>query len=133
MQVRGDLCASGITLQLTRKCSRPAFAGLWSAGHVHVRPQFESRTMNSPEPSVVPSVPSKDAGLYKLGLPPARPLAAHNQASWDIIAARLRARGTADYYDLSVAVRGHQHGTRSATGPQSFVSYCIRRGWLVRA
>lgn len=76
--------------------------------------------------------PSKDAGTYKLANTPNR-LAPHNQASWNIIEAILRAYGTADFYDLSVAVRQHVHGDKAASGPQSFVSYCIRSGWIARA
>ena len=76
--------------------------------------------------------PSKDSGLYRMGTPP-EGLAAHNLASWKIINAILEAYETADYYDLAVAVRNHKHGTKAASGPQSFVSYCIRRGWLRRA
>lgn len=76
--------------------------------------------------------PSKDAGTYKLAASPTR-LASHNQASWNIIETILKAYGTADFYDLSVAVRQHVHGDKAASGPQSFVSYCIRSGWLVRA
>jgi hypothetical protein len=76
--------------------------------------------------------PSKDAGLYKLGSMPSR-LAPHNQASWNIIEAVLRAYGTAEFFDLAVAVRNHAHGDKAESGPQSFVSYCIRNGWLERA
>lgn len=75
---------------------------------------------------------TKDAGTYKLGTTPLH-LAPHNQQSWDIIAAILKAYGTADYYDLAVSVRQHRHGDKAASGPQSFVSYCIRSGWLQRA
>jgi len=81
---------------------------------------------------VVLGTPTKDAGRYKLAVRPQR-LVSHNLASWRIIEAILDARGTADYYDLAVAVRGHQHGTKAASGPQSFVSYCIKAGWLERA
>ncbi len=74
---------------------------------------------------------TKDAGIYKLGTAPTR-LAPHNQESWDIIVAILKAYGKADYYDLAVSVRQHKHGDKAASGPQSFVSYCIRSGWLQR-
>ena len=87
------------------------------------------------EDSSLPRVvgrPTKDAGRYKMGTTPGN-LAPHNQASWSVIAAILRAYGTADYYDLAVAVRNHQHGDKKAVGPQSFISYCIRSGWLQRA
>lgn len=75
---------------------------------------------------------TKDAGRYKIGDRPQN-LAAHNLVSWRIIEAILDAYGSADFYDLAVAVRGHVHGTKSASGPQSFVSYCIKCNWLVRA
>ncbi len=81
---------------------------------------------------LVQGTPTKDAGNYRLGAQP-QSLAKHNLSSWRIIEAILHAYGTADYFDLAVAVRGHRHGTKSASGPQAFVSYCIRRGWLVRA
>ena len=72
---------------------------------------------------------TKDAGTYMLGTMPSR-LAPHNQESWEIIAAILKAYGTADYFDLAVSVRQHKHGDKAASGPKSFVSYCIRSGWL---
>lgn len=86
--------------------------------------------MASVEPAVIGNS-TRDAGRYKLGVPP-RSLAPHNLDSWRIIEAILQARGTADYYDLAVAVRGHKHGTKAAKGPQSFVSYCIKSRWLER-
>lgn len=87
------------------------------------------------EPGSLPRVigrPSKDAGRYKLGEQPSR-LSPHNEASWRVIEAILQAYSVADFYDLAVAVRHHVHGDKAAAGPQSFVSYCIRSGWLVRA
>ena len=87
--------------------------------------------MPNAEPTVQ-GTPSKDAGRYELAKSPSRALAPHNLASWRIIEAILIARGEADYYDLAVAVRGHEHGTKAAVGPQSFISYCIKSGWLGR-
>ena len=87
--------------------------------------------MRSNEPKVK-GTPSNYEGTYVLARQP-RSLAPHNQASWKVIAAILEARGSADYYDLAVAVRGHEHGTKSTSGPQSFVSYCIKSGWLQQA
>ena len=72
------------------------------------------------------------AGRYKLGSLP-QSLASHNLKSWKIIETILDAYGTADFWDLAVAVRGHKHGTKKVKGPQSFVRYCIRSGWLSRA
>ena len=87
--------------------------------------------MSNVEP-VVTGPETKYAGVYKLGEAP-QSLMRHNLQSWQIIEAILCAYGRADFWDLSVAVRGHKHGTKSAKGPQSFVRYCIRSGWLVRA
>jgi hypothetical protein len=80
---------------------------------------------------VVSGPDTKYAGVYKLGAPP-QTLMAHNLQSWRIIQAILDAYGSADFWDLSVAVRGHKHGTKSAKGPQGFVRYCIKSGWLQR-
>ena len=87
--------------------------------------------MDDVQPVVV-GPPTKYAGTYKLGERP-QTLALHNRASWKIIEAILDAYGTADFWDLAVAVRGHKHGTKGAKGPQSFVRYCIRSGWLEQA
>lgn len=74
---------------------------------------------------------SKYEGAYKLNSSPEN-LLQHNFVSWKIIEAILTAYGTADFWDLSVAVRGHKHGTKSARGPQDFVKYCIKNGWIER-
>jgi hypothetical protein len=87
--------------------------------------------MRDIDPRVV-GVPSKYAGVYVLDHVPTRTLAPHNLASWKIIEAILTARGRADFYDLAVAVRGHESGDRNAPGSQRFVSYCIKSGWLRR-
>ena len=87
--------------------------------------------MPSKEPRVIGNR-SKDAGIYELGRPPARALAPHNLVSWRIIESILTARGKAEYYDLAVAVRGHESGDMAAPGPHRFVSYCIKSGWLHR-
>ena len=81
---------------------------------------------------VVTGPPTKYEGRYRIKSPP-QGLAPHNQVSWKVIAAVLDAYETADFWDLSVAVRGHKHGTKKVKGPQSFVRYCIRCGWLERA
>lgn len=81
---------------------------------------------------VVTGPPTIYAGRYQLGIQP-QSLASHNLRSWKIIEAIMNAYGAADFLDLAVAVRGHQHGTKKANGPQSFVRYCIRSGWLKRA
>ena len=81
---------------------------------------------------VVSGPETKYAGMYKIGTWP-QTLIPHNLQSWRIIEAILDAYGCADFWDLSVAVRDHKHGTKNAKGPQSFVRYCIRSGWLERA
>lgn len=68
-----------------------------------------------------------------LETPPTRTLVEHGRVSWEIVEAILGARGKADFYDLAVAVRGHESGDATAQGSQNFVSYCIRSGWLRRA
>lgn len=76
---------------------------------------------------------SKYAGKrYKLGLRPSRRFADHNHRSWTIIETILQFDSDRDFWDLAVAVRGHKHygDTKQDKGPQSFVRYCIRAGWL---
>ncbi len=80
---------------------------------------------------VVTGPATKYVGRYRLKSAPG-PLAHHNQVSWNIIEAILNAYGSADFWDLAVAVRDHKHGTKKAKGPQSFVRYCIRSGWIER-
>ncbi len=86
--------------------------------------------MSSYQP-VVTGPETKYAGMYKFGQAP-QTLMSHNLKSWRIIEAILTAYGKADFWDLAVAVRGHKHGTKSAKGPQDFIRYCIKSGWLVR-
>lgn len=69
---------------------------------------------------------------YRVGRPPGT-MALHNHVSWMIIEAMIKAYGAREFWDLAVAVRGHKHGDKAAKGPQSFVRYCIREGWLVGA
>ena len=80
---------------------------------------------------IVTGPPTKYAGRYRLKNRPER-LVNHNYVSWKIIEAILEAYGSADFWDLAAAVRGHKHGTMKAKGPQSFVRYCIRSGWIER-
>lgn len=87
--------------------------------------------MSSVEP-IVSGLPTKYAGRYRLGGLP-KDLLPHNASSWQIIKTILDVRGTADFWDMAVAVRGHESGTKSDPGPQGFIRYCIRRGWLARA
>jgi hypothetical protein len=80
---------------------------------------------------VVSGPTTKYGGMYRLKSRPER-LVPHNQKSWKIIEAILDAYGSADFWDLAVAVRQHKHGTKRARGPQSFIRYCIRSGWIER-
>jgi hypothetical protein len=84
--------------------------------------------MSDVDPVVV-APPTKYAGPYKVGVRPQH-LKQHNHVSWKIIEAILAADGTADFWDLAVAVRGHKHGTKGVRGPQGFVRYCITSGWI---
>jgi DNA-directed RNA polymerase subunit RPC12/RpoP len=77
---------------------------------------------------VVHRVPVKNAGRFCLGREP-NLTAGRNLASWTVISAILQAYGGADYEDLAIAVRQHDH----PAGGRSFVDYCIRNGWLKRA
>jgi hypothetical protein len=87
--------------------------------------------MSSVEP-VVTGPQTRFAGRYKILSRP-QGLASRNLMSWKIIEAILDAYGTADFWDLSVAVRGHKFETKKVKGPQSFIRYCIRNGWLEKA
>jgi len=66
---------------------------------------------------------------YRLGDTP-NMLNPDNAASWRIIEAMITAYGPRDFWDLAVACRDHKHGTQAAKGPQSWIRYCIRSGWL---
>ena len=55
----------------------------------------------------------------------------HNFESWNKIKNVIdRNGGKADFYQLSLEVEGHQHGTKTAAHPYQFITYCIRMGWL---
>jgi hypothetical protein len=77
---------------------------------------------------------SKHAGKrFRLGKAPQRQMARHNEVSWRIIVAIMEAYGSADYWDLACACRGHLHENNpdDRRGPQHWVDYCIKREWLV--
>lgn len=112
-------------------CGTPYWLEIKEGEKVMIVHEAADSDSNDPRLPRVIGRATKDAGVYKLGTTPSW-LAPHNQESWDIIVAILKAYGRADYYDLAVSVRQHKHGDKAASGPQSFVSYCIRSGWLQR-
>ena len=72
-------------------------------------------------------------GKYRIKSAPARPKL-HNAVSWaEIEKAVSAAGGVADFDALSIAVKDHKSGTTTAPHPYQFITYCIRRGWLVCA
>ncbi len=73
----------------------------------------------------------KYEGRYRVARTP-QMTAGHNQRSWDIIETILQRKGSADFWDLSDAVRGHLNCGKRKGSPHQFISYCIRRGWLER-
>lgn len=82
---------------------------------------------------------SKYAGQsYRRGRTPAG-LLSHNAVSWSKIDAVLARRHLATYDELCGAALGHEPGTKRYQGrapslnAASFIRYCIRNGWLVRA
>lgn len=87
--------------------------------------------MNKFDPRVTGPA-TKYVGAYRLGRLPNR-LAPHNLKSWKIIESMLLAHEIADFWDLSAAVRRHEHGAKGVKTPQGFVRYCITRKWLRRA
>lgn len=86
--------------------------------------------METVQPKVV-ATKTKYAGHYKIGIRPGK-LAPHNLKSWRVIEAILDAYGAAEFWDLAVAIRPHEFRTQRNRGPQSFVRYCIRSGWIER-
>jgi len=71
-------------------------------------------------------------GMYRIKKAPVRPKK-HNAVSWAEIEKSLgTVGGVADFDALSIAVKKHKHGTKTATHPYQFITYCIRQGWLVR-
>jgi len=52
-------------------------------------------------------------------------------ASWEIVKTILEAYGDADFWDLACACRGHIHGVTRARGPQSWIRYLARSGYIV--
>lgn len=73
----------------------------------------------------------KYEGRYRVARTP-QMTTGHNQRSWDIIESIIQRTGSADFWDLSDAVRDHLHCGKTTGSPHQFISYCIRRGWLER-
>ncbi|MCA9232716.1 MAG: hypothetical protein KDA57_18850 [Planctomycetales bacterium] len=72
-------------------------------------------------------------GLYRIKAAPRNPKT-HNGVSWLEVERVIAASGGfAEFDALASAVVNHRHGTKTAVHPYQFVTYCIRRGWLVRA
>ena len=71
-------------------------------------------------------------GRYRIKSAPVRPKQ-HNAVSWaEIEKAVSVAGGVAEFDELSIVVKNHKPGTKTAPHPYQFITYCIRRGWLVR-
>jgi len=55
----------------------------------------------------------------------------HNAISWEKVEELLSATGgVSDFDALTMAVKGHESGSKSAPHPYQFIIYCIKRGWL---
>ena len=67
--------------------------------------------------------------MYTLGQIPGD-MVIHNRKSWWIIHMILKMRNKASYEHLSDACFGHRSGDVGQPHSYSFVSYCIRSGWL---
>ena len=72
-------------------------------------------------------------GTYYIARTP-RSLKSHNAVSWAKIEtlASQKPDGKMDFDHISLVVKDHEHGTKSANHPYQFVTYCIRSGWLER-
>lgn len=71
-------------------------------------------------------------GAYSIKSAPVRSTQ-HNATSWAEIVKVVSAEGgVADFDALSIAVKDHKSGTKTAPHAYQFITYCIRRGWLVR-
>jgi len=66
---------------------------------------------------------------FKIGQGPTRPLAPHNQRTWDILESKL-GTGSATIDEMAHWCRDHEH----KDGGRGFVMYCIKKNrWLVPA
>lgn len=59
----------------------------------------------------------------------------HNIETWNIISQAItRSDAKAlSFESLEYLSRNHKHGTKTATKPYQFVTFCIRSGWLTPA
>lgn len=79
---------------------------------------------------------SQNAGKrYKLGRPydAQQKSTNSNYESWQVILAMFALAPVHDYGDLCVACRHHRHGDGSKHGPEPWIDYLIKNGWLVEA
>jgi hypothetical protein len=58
----------------------------------------------------------------------------HNAITWHKIEklTSTKSDGHMSFDELVTLARDHEHGTKSATKPYQFITYCIRREWLQR-
>ncbi len=70
-------------------------------------------------------------GFYIINKSPKR-LAEHNATSWEKIENLFNSKSgiKAHYDELCSVVIGHKHGTKGVHGPEPFIKYCIKNGWL---
>lgn len=71
-------------------------------------------------------------GRYRIKRAPVHPQQ-QTAVSWaEIERVVSAARGVAEFDELSIAVKNHKSGTKTAPHPYQFITYYIRSGWLVR-
>jgi hypothetical protein len=75
----------------------------------------------------------RNEGPYRLGKTYSS-TAHHNTVTWRKLESYILLNGgVADFDALSALCKEHKHGTKTATQPFQFVTYCIRSRWLVSA
>jgi hypothetical protein len=73
----------------------------------------------------------RNEGPYRLGKTYSSTVH-HNTVTWRILENHIENNGGIGSFDgLSALCKEHKHGTKTATQPYQFVTYCIRSGWLV--
>ena len=72
-------------------------------------------------------------GKYRIARSP-RSMKPHNAVSWQKIVdyAATKPDGIMDFDAMSILVKDHKHGTKSANHPYQFIKYCIDSEWLKR-
>lgn len=71
-------------------------------------------------------------GRYRIKRAPVRPQQ-QTAVSWaEIEKVVSAAGGVAEFDELSIAVKNHKSGTKTAPHPYQFINYCISSGWLER-